>query len=840
MNIKSKRGVDERVFQNWRRRFGKADSRATRTMNALTRVFVERNERALEAFRAWKIAWRATSAEPQNAAPSPEFHAWKIDAKNLTFDESAFLLQTYVAQTILAIVERDLDFAPNELDALFGPSPFDWASFARPLLDVELDTLRRLELDRIAPIVDPFANIYTRFFSGRAREQLGEFYTPAPLAKYLYSLALDASSEKARVLDPTCGAGVFLTSALRQALRETSALSERAEIASETLLRIAGADLSPLAVLTARANLLYASTSNYVEVESRVRRREIWNAISKRLNALDRAPLPVYLWDSVLDKPPLPDAFDLNSGKSRFYKEQFDALVGNPPWILWDKLSKEYRDKTKETWRAYGLFDLSGKEARYGGGKKELASLLLYSVVDKRLTQGGVFAFVLPRSLFQKGAAGASFRRFGEQIDKPFAIRSIDDLTDVEIFPRVTSRAACALGQKGHKTNYPIELRRWSKARALRAWTTNSQSERLETIVDELRDALNDGTFESKVGDVSDRFEVYAGKAVPTSSAPGSPLAFESVPLAPSDAQFSSEESRVAARIDQLAQTLLERAQETRQTCAYVAQLGANAAGAASVFWGAIEGDLTEERVIFFNWRDAGKKKAEPTRATLESALVFPLLRWVDVDAYFARTPQTYIVLPQDPQKRRGYSLDVMREKYPLTLAYFERFESMLRERAAYRRYQTRAPFWSAYNVDVNTFAQYKVVWRRMDSHMRAAVVAVDPRFGKPIAPQDTLSMTRVESLDEGRYLCAALNSRPARERFDSAAVANSKSFGSPGMIRNAPIPKYDPNDPIALELVQLCKMMEKWAKERDKARSEEPIRRGRGRPSGGRRAERF
>ena len=40
-----------------------------------------------------------------------------------------------------------------------------------------------------------------------------------------------------------------------------------------------------------------------------------------------------------------------------------------------------------------------------------------------------------------------------------------------------------------------------------------------------------------------------------------------------------------------------------------------------------------------------------------------------------------------------------MRERYPRTLEYLERFHELLTSRAAYRRYQASGPFYSMYNV---------------------------------------------------------------------------------------------------------------------------------------------
>jgi hypothetical protein len=145
-----------------------------------------------------------------------------------------------------------------------------------------------------------------------------------------------------------------------------------------------------------------------------------------------------------------------------------------------------------------------------------------------------------------------------------------------------------------------------------------------------------------------------------------------------------------------------------------------------------------------------------------------------------------------------------MRRDFPAALAYLTRFETTLRDRAAYRKFQSRAPFWSLYNVDEATFAPIKVVWRRMDSTIRAAVVPFDAERRRPIIPQDTLSTVAVATLDEGDYLAAVLNSTPIRRRVAASSVAGSKSFGSPGAFAALGVPRFVPTSPVCRALAEL------------------------------------
>ncbi|MBP5622963.1 MAG: hypothetical protein J6X44_13220, partial [Thermoguttaceae bacterium] len=538
---------------------------------------------------------------------------------------------------------------------------------------------------------------------------------------------------------------------------------------SDALEKIAGFDVSPAAVVAARANLLVASTSR----ASGERRKELVRAIAvaRRRAAPSEPPARVCFFDAILEEAPDPENSALfgldvqkwldSPGRSR----RFDVLLGNPPWIAWDKTSEAYREKTRRFWQQYGLFDLSGKDARYGGVKKELASLIVYATIDKRLNDGGVFAFVLPKSLFQTNKAGSGFRRFGTRTDAPFAALELDDFSELDLFSNVASKATGFVGRKGSKTKYPVALRRWNARK---------------------KNALE--PFDA---------DVVEGRAFPAVNEPGAPLIFE-IESSGSEPSGQDESTR---RQDELVATLFDRA--TGNMPRYRAKLGANAAGASGVFWletsDSLDAPLAKVRNLF----ESGKRKVERVETELESALLFPLVRWRDVDEYRVQSPSTLMLVPQDPETRKGIAPETMEKLYPKTLDYLRRFESTLRERAAYRRYQNRAPFWSLYNVGVETFAPIKVAWRRMDSTTRAAVVFGAPD-AKPLIPQETLSFVAVTSIDEADYLCAILNSAPARAIFESTSPTSAKGFGSPSALNAAPIPVFDPNDALCRELAQI------------------------------------
>jgi uncharacterized protein (DUF2236 family) len=145
-----------------------------------------------------------------------------------------------------------------------------------------------------------------------------------------------------------------------------------------------------------------------------------------------------------------------------------------------------------------------------------------------------------------------------------------------------------------------------------------------------------------------------------------------------------------------------------------------------------------------------------------------------------------------------------LKREFPLTYDYLRRFEALLTARAAYRRYQGGQPFYSMYNVGPYTTAECKVVWRRMDKRLNAAVVEPieHPLLGRrSIVPQETCVLIDCRSADESHYLCALLNSEPAGELLASHSVRRGKGFGTPSILDYLPLRRYDAENALHREL---------------------------------------
>jgi hypothetical protein len=609
---------------------------------------------------------------------------------------------------------------------------------------------------------DLFKPLYQDLFMRRLRHVLGEYYTPDWLAESLLDQVGYQGQPGRRLLDPACGSGTFLVAAVRRARACLAARGDvsREAACGEILDNIVGLDLNPLAVLSARANY--------------------WIALGELARDACGRTVPVYRRDSIL----------ATGEEAEPAGRPFDDVVGNPPWIAWDDLPDAYRQATKPLWSRYGLFSLSAREARHGGGKKDLSMLMLYVAADRYLKDGGRLAMVVTQTLFQTRGAGDGFRRFrlGED-GAGLRLLRVDDLADLQPFPGAANWTATLLLEKGAATVYPVPYVRWSASSGV-------DCEPVGTVH---RSALNvAGTRRVPPADSAST----CGRHTPRAS-----YLYQAEPIDP---------DRPTSPFFLRPQGLSAPTRQLIGPSDYEAHLGANSGGANAVYWLHVLGRCGQH-VKICNMSGQGKREVEAVEAVVEPELLYPLLRWGDVARYRAN-PSAHLLLVQDPQTRRGIDRQTLAGRYPMTYQYLKRFERLLGSRAAYRRYQDGGPFYAMYDVGPYTLSAAKVVWRRMDRQTNAAVVEMldGPWLGpRPVIPQETCVLVACDSAVEAYYLCGLLNSSLVNFLVIAHSVRGGKGFGSPAMLDVLRLRRFDPQNPCHRELAACCRQAHQMAGEK-------------------------
>jgi len=241
------------------------------------------------------------------------------------------------------------------------------------------------------------------------------------------------------------------------------------------------------------------------------------------------------------------------------------------------------------------------------------------------------------------------------------------------------------------------------------------------------------------------------------------------------------------------------------------------------VYWVNIIAERPDGLVVVTNITEGAKHEVESVQAPLEKDLLFPLLRSRDVSRWHA-VPSAFIVAPQSVDDRKhGTPIPTMKTKYAKTLQYLERFKELLESRPAYVKFLKHEPYYALYDIKNYTFAQWKVVWTRVAA-IEAAVTG--PLDGKPIVPQETITLIDVPSNREAHFIASLVNAVPFQYAAAAYSQEGGKSMGTPGILQNIRVPKFDPKDELHLRLAELSKQAHKIAAklERDQVKESPEI----------------
>jgi len=219
---------------------------------------------------------------------------------NFTDSDELFIEHTYLVLTAELLAHALLGIDPSDpglepLDLLEGkvfgdaglhgvvePDFFDWPAQRPEGGRIVRGIARRLAAFDWSKVErDVLKALYESVIDSETRHQLGEYYTPDWLAEKTVAATFSAPLDQ-RVLDPACGSGTFLFWAVRATLAACEAAGVHGAAALEEVARrVHGIDLHPVAVTLARVTYLMAIGPARLQAE----RGEI--------------DVPVYLGDSV-------------------------------------------------------------------------------------------------------------------------------------------------------------------------------------------------------------------------------------------------------------------------------------------------------------------------------------------------------------------------------------------------------------------------------------------------------------------------------------------------------------------------------------------------------------
>jgi hypothetical protein len=680
--------------------------------------------------------------------------------------------------------------------------------------------------------------LYHRLVSPHIRKALGEYYTPDWLAQRVLNM-LDGGKFRGdpdtRLLDPTCGSGTFLIMTIN-AIRANSISQslDPSDLLRRICQNVVGIDLNPLAVIAARTNYLLAlgpllksrgkepleipvyladsvMTPSRGDADSLFEsdKVRVWLSIGKvelplRLASQRGVAALTQLLDEHLEKSPStpPDKFtkvarqsliacysasklqeqkltpdqawqkdeftlaalyktihDLHAAgrnglwariiKNAFapvFLAPFDFVAGNPPWIGWENLPEGYRHETKDLWQQHGLFVHKGMDTILGKGKKDISMLVTAVAADSYLKDGGKLGFVITQAVFKMAGAAQGFRRFKTRRKIPLHCQYVDDFSEVQLFEGATNKTAVFIMRKGEAQKYPVSYTYWRKKESGRKGSFD-----YDDTLDEVMAKTERKNWSAEPADDKD----------------------------PTSAWLTGNK------------WVVKTVKKVLGNSAYEGHLGVNAGGGSAVYFFELLGAPDKDGMVLVrNLVENAKRKVESVQTKLESKFLHPLLKGQDVDTWQAK-PSAYLLFVQDVKTRRGLSRDAL--KGTQVLKWLERHETMLRQRAAYKRYYKpdRDPFWSMFDVGDYTLAPWKVVWSRIAWKIEAAVISKVK--AQLVLPQETFTYIGLQGETEAFFVCGVVNSTPFRFAVSCFSQPGSKSFGTPSILQKARIPKFDP-----------------------------------------------
>jgi len=379
---------------------------------------------------------------------------------------------------------------------------------------------------------DFFKEIYQEIVERGQRHRIGEYYTPEWLTELVLRevMSMWKGESPPRILDPACGSGTFLSTALRMIKEELLQKGWRpSEVLNFVLSSVMGIDINPMAVVIARANYVialgellheragpiaipvyvadsirlprvtytlkavgvsvysYSVNGKYLQIPVEVakdgeRLSRVINAFKKAIDTYksttseDRREVARKVFEKELQgqvtsgelnvlKGTLNSILELiDKGKNSVWvymlsnvympialsNAKFDIVVGNPPWVAMRYVeNREYQEFLKGlVLNEYGLLDSTQAHLFT---QIDTSTIFYVRCSDLYLRDGGIIAFVMPKSVLTGAQQHARFREFKKPRMK---LAKVLDLEDVE--PLFNVPSCVLISVKGGSTSYPV------------------------------------------------------------------------------------------------------------------------------------------------------------------------------------------------------------------------------------------------------------------------------------------------------------------------------------------------------------------------------------------------
>jgi len=459
---------------------------------------------------------------------------------------------------------------------------------------------------------------------------------------------------------------------------------------------------------------------------------------------------------------------------------QFDAIMGNPPWVRWSNLPETYRHRAKPTCEKYTIFS---DTKFHGGNELDISAIITYTSADKWLMENGELVFLITQTVFQSPSS-QGFRRFRINETDRLVPLSIDDMKGIKPFPDAANKTAVALfvKQTNGVAQYPLDYRVWlGKPKTDKAGQTRTRRDGQITRLKSIDARLS-------YAQVLDLVDVIQMEANPVSKKmEGAPWAVMS------PGHFAACEPLFG-------------------TSTWVNGRKGITTDLNGVYFVEIVDKNPNEKIVKVRTRpQEGKTNLGlPRDFWVEAQSLYPLAKGAGdlYPCHFMPEQTLYAFVPNKGIDRA--CLDAAANQYnsssnPKTFNFFKYFKPFLEARSTFKNRMKGAPFFSIYNVGAYTFSAYKVIWAEMTGDFSAAVIASGnvPGMGKRVyVPDHKLYFADFDRPEPAYYLCGLLHSEIVKEMIEAHNV--STNMGD--IFKHINLPRFDESNATHLVLADLVK----------------------------------
>jgi type I restriction-modification system DNA methylase subunit len=231
-------------------------------------------------------------------------------------------------------IEKTGDFEQIFITGLFDHIVLSEERGALQEIDELVNLLSTIEVERLGDII---GYIYEDLIPAEERHQMGQFYTPQPIAELIARWCINGNPE-ALILGPGCGSGTFEIEAywLLAQLKtgKKRGIPPGKEVHSNILRQIYAVDINPFPTQLTAMNLAMKNV-RAPTTDANIVTSDFFNII----------PRQKILAPYLIMTPSGPKRREI------IFPESFDVVMGNPPYTRWTEIPEDTRQRILELYK---------------------------------------------------------------------------------------------------------------------------------------------------------------------------------------------------------------------------------------------------------------------------------------------------------------------------------------------------------------------------------------------------------------------------------------------------------------------------------------------------------